>query len=214
MTAQKQQGKTQAEQKLDAIMNSEVSQFAEWKGNDGKKHKATIKVEDPGIDIATQAIDCLEAGDDESDFTTLFGLIMDHVLDDPSYTYDQLDADLPKSSSKKVVTLKNKQGVSVHVKMVFPGYRKAIQLVMAVNGPSGRSRINDTLNDLNDEVLRKENDEVADMDYWSAGGHGDGLGMKAYNEAMKWLGEILNEDGFLPKLTAALTYLFRTVRQG
>lgn len=82
MTAQKQQGKTAAEQKLDAIMNAEVTQFAEWKDNDGKKHKEAIKVEDPGIDIATQTLDCLESGDDESDFGTLFGLIMENVLDD------------------------------------------------------------------------------------------------------------------------------------
>lgn len=203
---------SKAEDQLDAFMSSEVTQYAKWTDTDGKKHSEAIKVEDPGIGVATQALDLLNVGDDESNYTDLFGLIMTNVLDDPSYTYDQLDKDFPKEEAKRSITKKNKDGETVHIGLVFPGYRKAIQIVMGTSGASGRSRMYDTLQTLNEEVLRQEDGQIANMEYWEPGSHANGLGMVAYNEAMGWLSEILLRDGLMPKLTAAMTFLFNTVR--
>lgn len=216
MTTQNDAKKETAKKQIDAFMNSETTRYVDWTEGEGKAavdHHDKITVEDPGIEYAMQAIDMLDVGDDMSDFQSLFELIMDRVIDDPVYSYSQLDKDLPAKDKAKTVHKKNRDGKDVAIKMVWPGYGKAIQLVMQTTGPSGRTRMLATLKDLNDEVLRQEDGQIVKMDYWNAGGKGSGLGMVAYQEALNYLSEILNRGGLIAKLNAGFEFLTSSVRQ-
>lgn len=216
MTTQQEAKKATDKKQIDAFMNAETTRFVDWTEGEGKSavdHHDKITVEDPGIEYAMQAIDMLDVGDDMSDFQGLFQLIMDRVIDDPVYSYDELDKALPAKDKTKTVHKKNREGKDVAIKMVFPGYGKAIQLVMQTTGPSGRSRTLDTLKDLNDEVLRQEDGQIVKMDYWNNGSKGAGLGMVAYQESLNYLSEILNRGGLMAKLNAGFEFLTSTVRQ-
>lgn len=209
--------KAEVSKQIDAFMSAGKTRFVKWTDPnepDQKKakHEDKITVEDPGIEYAMQAIDLTDVGNDEADWSTLFNLIMEHVLIDPSWTFDGLDKALPKEDLTHVIKLTNSAGEKVDVKMVWPGYRKAVQFVMGTQSPSGALKLAKTLTDLNEDVLRKENNTVADMEYWNAGSRGAGLGMKAMTEAMTYMSNILSRDGFLQKVQEGLTFLTSTVR--
>ncbi|WP_282804022.1 hypothetical protein [Secundilactobacillus kimchicus] len=209
--------KAEVSKQIDAFMSAGKTRFVKWTDPnepDEKKAKREDKiiVEDPGIEYAMQAIDLTDVGNDEADWSTLFDLIMKNVLVDPSWTFEELDAALAKTDRTHAVKMTNSAGEKVDVKMVWPGYRKAVQFVMGTQSPSGALKMSKSLADLNEEVLRKENNTVADMEYWNAGSRGAGLGMKAMTEAMNYMADILNRDGFLAKVRDALTFLMSTVR--
>lgn len=109
------QGKEEAANKLNALMSSEVTRFVDWTDKDDEKHHDKIIVEDPGIEYATQAIDKMDVGNDLADYAGLFGIAMDHVIDSPSLSYDQLEKDLPdadKSTNSKTRTPTGKWSLS------------------------------------------------------------------------------------------------------
>lgn len=70
----------------------------------------------------------------------------------------------------------------------------------------------DTLDDLNREVLRQPDGQIATMDFWNAGSKGNGLGFKAYKQSLAWLTEIVSRDGLIAKLNDSITFLTRNVR--
>lgn len=203
--------KTPMGNKLDAIMDDQVHHEVEWKDADDNPHTTKTTLEDPGIDVATHAIDLLNTGNDTGDFGDLFGIVMDKVQISPRYTYEGLNKALSAKEQVKTITKKNKKGESVKLTMHFPGYEDALQIMMMSQRPSGGSNVHDTLDALNSKIFRNAKGGVVKMSYWDRGGAGYGLGMTALQEGLSFLGDILAKDGVLPILTDSFQFLIKTV---
>ena len=203
--------KSKAALDLDSIMSNQHSETVKWQ-EDGKRHQKKVTMQDPGIGVAMQMMDLVNIGNEQSDYGTLFDLVMQRCLIDPHFTYEGLNKDLDKDVQKKTVVKQNKQGQNANINMVFPGYRSAIQIVMMFNKSDGASNFLGTLQSLNSEVFRKNNHTVVDMAYWEPGGPADGLGFVAMTEALKFLADILQKDGVLNILTAGFQFCVQELR--
>lgn len=201
------------EQAIAAFMDNQFERTVEYTDSKGDKKTRKITLQDPGFDIASQAIDALNVGEDTGDAGRLFDLIMHNVLVNPHMDYESLNADVPDDIKKKTITKKNRSGKDVHINMVWPGYRTALQIVFMSTRPSGASNMNGTMTKLNSEVFRTDKNEVLKMNFWDATGDGSGLGMIAMQEATKFLAEITDRNGDQSVLGKAFQFLMESLQQ-
>lgn len=68
------------EQVIAAFMDNQFERTVEYTDSKGDKKTRKITLQDPGFDIASQAIDALNVGEDTGDAGRLFDLIMHNVL--------------------------------------------------------------------------------------------------------------------------------------
>ena len=194
-----------------AMKDARREESIEYKDADGKDAKKKVTYEDPGIGTAMTILDLMNVGDDSGDYGDLFQQIMDHVLVAPRLSYGELDKKLPEQLHKKFIDVQNKSKKNVQIEMVWPGYRTALQIMMLVQRPSGASNMHDTLATLNREVFR-HNGQPVRMEYWDMGHDGNGLGMKAFVEATRYLKDVLDYEGVLTMLTEGMRFLSNTVQ--
>lgn len=197
-----------ADAKVKAMMSNEIVRHVDYTDDNNKKAHVDIKVQDPGIGIASQILDLLSA----TEYGELFGLVMEHVLVSPHFNYESLNKDLDKDVQTKEIKATNKQGKQIKLKLKFPGFRTALQLSLNSQHQDGSTNLHETLTEITKEVVRDSKDSVIDMDFWEPGEDGYGLGMVVYDEAQKFLGGILSRDQVLQILTDAFKFCVTTVR--
>lgn len=196
----------------DFINNGQSTEKVTYHNYNGDKKTIKITLGDPGIQTATKAIDLMQAGNNTSDFTDLFQLIMDKVVVSPRLSFAKEEKTLPKNLKSKTTNHKNKNGVDVSLHYVWPGYRKAVQIVTEAGRPNGAMNMEGMLKDLNDYVFKDDTGKSVNNKYWNAGGHAYGLGMKAINEATEYLSDVLDHDGFNAIIQKGLSFLTTTLR--
>lgn len=205
----KETGSMKAIKALASSQNDEKVTYQDYEGN---KHTRSITLSDPGIATATKAIDFMQAGHNSSDFPNLFQLVMNKVIVSPQLSFAKEQKSLPKALKSKTVSHKNKDGVDVSLHYVWPGYREAVQIVTEVGRPNGAFNMTGVLNDLNAYVFKDNNGKSVNNSYWDAGGYANGLGMKAINEAIEYLGAVLDHDGFNSVVQKGLSFLTTSLR--
>lgn len=186
---------------------AQETRFVDYEDKDGNKKTRKIKVMEPDIGPTAEILDLLNVGDDVADFDEVFDRVMNDVITEPRMSYSQMEKNLPEEYKTKTITKKNKRGEEVKLHMVFPGFRKAIQIFMMVSRPSGANNTVGTLADVDKEIFRTADKQVVKEDYWNAGGYAYGLGMFAIGEAQEFLASALMYNGNLAILTKGLTFL-------
>lgn len=186
---------------------AQETRFVEYKDENGDKKTREIKVMEPDIGPTAAILDLLNVGDDTADFSEVFDRVMNDVITEPRMSYGQMEKDLPDEYKKKTIDKKNKRGEDIKLHLVFPGFRKAIQIFMMINRPSGASNITGTLKEINAEIFRTADKQVVKEGYWNAGGYAYGLGMFAIGEAQDFLENALTYNGNLDAMIKGLTFL-------
>ncbi|WP_204122023.1 hypothetical protein [Levilactobacillus sp. 244-2] len=186
---------------------AQETRFVDYKDENGDKKTREIKVMEPDIGPTAAILDLLNVGDDTADFGEVFDRVMNDVITEPRMSYGQMEKDLPDEYKKKTVNKKNKRGEDIKLHLVFPGFRKAIQIFMMIDRPSGASNITGTLKEIDAEIFRTADKQVVKEEYWNAGGYAYGLGMFAIGEAQDFLASALTYNGNLDALVKGLTFL-------
>lgn len=194
------------------IANSQNKEKVHFKDYEGHKQVRAITLSDPGIGTATHAMDLMQAGDNTSDFTDLFQLIMDDVIVSPQLSFAKEEKTLPKNLKHKNTNHKNKNGENISLHFAWPGYREAVQIVTEVGRPNGAYNLTGVLNDLNSYVFKDDEGRSVNNNYWNAGGHAYGLGMTAINEAINYLADVLDHDGFNSMIQRGISFLTTALR--
>lgn len=197
---------------LKAFQSSQDQEKVTYRDYNGEKHTKIVTLADPGIGVATQAIDLMQSGNNTSDFIDLFQLIMDKVIVNPKLSYSSEQHSLPKALKSKTVSHKNNSGAKVSLHYVFPGYRRAVQIVTEAGRPNGALNMTGVLKDLNTYVFKNDDGRAVKNSYWDAGGHASGLGMRAINEAIGYLSDVLDYDGFNSTIQKGLSFLTTKLR--
>lgn len=197
---------------INNLLNSQNTTKVHYRDYNGHKQVRTVTLADPGIGTATQAIDLMRAGNNTSDFADLFQLVMDHVIVSPRLSFAKEEKTLPKDLKSKTVTHKNKTGADVNLHYAWPGYRRAVQIVTKAERPNGAMNMTGALKSLNSYVFKDDDGRSVNNNYWDAGGHASGLGMKAINEAFNYLANVLDHDGFNSVIQKGLSFLTTSLR--
>lgn len=196
-----------SKEKLDQLMDSQVQKKVEYTDKDGNKQIKNVTFQNAGIEVATQLIDYMQGEDSNSDWSSIFDILMSKVIVNPKMTFEDLDKQLDKKYKTKTVKKTNKNGEEINLNFKFPNYRNALEIVFSVSKTNGALKLTDTLNRLNKQVITNDQKEQVSMDYWNIGGHGVGLGMVAYQEALSYLAEVLEVDGVRALLLEAFQFI-------
>ena len=143
-------------------------------------------------------------GNNEADNGEMINMMLTNILVAPRLAYEDLDNRLPKKFKDKTVTLDGKHDSKFDVKMVFPGYRAALNYSADIRGVNGSDNYLMILTDMNKQVFRDPaTNKPLTMEFWSE--HGGGV--RAVRKALEYFGEVLNHDGFTATVGELVTFL-------
>lgn len=194
-------------------LNSQHRKVVHYRDEKGNKQSRTITLNDAGIDDQIKIEDFVRESGDTSNYVGLFSMLMNDVIADPKMSYAKEAKKLPKSLKTKTVQAKNNSKQSVNLNFKWPGYEDAVIIATEMQRPDGGSNMMGAWQDLKDYVIKDDDGKSVSSSYFNVGGHCSGLGIKALYDAINYLNDVLNYDGFLQCLRAALSFLSTSVQQ-
>ncbi|USS94007.1 hypothetical protein M8332_06890 (plasmid) [Fructilactobacillus ixorae] len=191
---------------LDKMMSNQFNQKVDYEV-DGEKHTRNISVKKPGYLTDLKLKDLMNVGDQKANFGRIFEILMNEVLVQPQWTYSILDKKLPKKLREKEVAV-DVEGQTKKVKLVFPGYRLALNTLLMITSPiSGAYNMSGFMESVITNMVRTTEGNKVEPDFFDPGQPGDGLGDEVMKQATPFLNDIASYDGVLPTLLKAYTFL-------
>ncbi|VDG18786.1 hypothetical protein [Lactobacillus brevis] [Lactiplantibacillus mudanjiangensis] len=188
---------------INHLGDKDYKRKVEWT-EDKQEHSRVATLRDPGYEVAMQIRSKANIGNNESDNGEMVNMLLENVLVSPRLAFEDLDNRLPKKFKEKTVTLDGKHNSKVTIKMIFPGYRAALNYSSDIHGINGSDNYLPILTDMNKTVFRDSSTgKPIDMEFWSE--HGGGV--KAVQKAVNYFNDVLNHDGFTATVNTLVTFL-------